>query len=196
MRSMTGLPTPPSISLATFAERPTVTVPWTTSDIAVEGGIQKIFQRPGSGAYLLDAVWETCLSLRKLNASRPVIVAFTMDASPPFSDLLHTRVADGLKEAGASLWTVQLIRSGMGQSQGEIERARLVGDVTAWSGGQNAAVLSREGLDGAFTKISANIIGRYDVTYGRPDALVPPSRLSVEMRDRSLRVTAPRWSGR
>src|SRR5262245_58227315 len=35
-QTMAGLPTPPSMSLMTFAERPTNVVAWTTSDVAVE----------------------------------------------------------------------------------------------------------------------------------------------------------------
>jgi hypothetical protein len=193
MQSMTALAAPPSMSVVTFAERPTVAVPWTTSDIVLERGIQRIFQRPGSGAYLLDAVMETCQGLRRLKAERPVIVAFTMDASPAFSDILHTRVADGLKEAGASLWTIQLLRTGGPGSSEERERARLIGDVTGWSGGTNTPVLSREGLEKGFAAVSSAIVGRYDVVYGRPEALIPPSRMTVETRNRELRVSAPRW---
>jgi len=196
VQGMAALTPPPSLSLTTFAERPTTLVPWTTSDVALERAIQRLFQRPGSGAYMLDAIWETCQGLRKLKAERPVIVAFTADASAAFSDLVHTRVADGLKEVGASLWTVQLLRTNAPGSQAERERARVIGDVTTWSGGANIAVLSREGMDKGFAGVSAAILGRYDVTYGRPEALIPPSRMSVETRDRSLKVAAPRWPGR
>ena len=193
---MSGLPTPPSMTLVTMAERPTIAVPWTSSDIAVGRGIQRIIPRPGSGSYLQDAIMETCQALRKQGAAQPVIVAFVMDSSAALSDLLHTRVADGLKEASASLWTVQLQRNTPQGSTGERERARVIGDVTTWSGGMNVPVLSPAGLEKAFATLSASILNRYDVTYGRPETLIPPSKLSIEVRDRSLRVTAPRWTSR
>jgi len=191
--SLTALPSPPAVSLMTFAERPTLAVPFTSSDAALERGIQRLFPRPNSGAYLFDAILETSQALRKLKADRPVIVAFVNDASPAFSDQRHTQVADALRNAGASLWTVQLQRTAAMSSVNEQELARVVNEVTVWSGGMNLPVLSPQGLEGAFSTLSATILGRYDVTYGRPEALIPPTRLSVEGRNPSLRVGASRW---
>ena len=193
---MAGLAPPPSMTVMTLAERPTTAVPWTSSDIVLGRGIQRIMARPGSGSYLQDAIMETCQALRKQSAAQPVIVAFVMDSSAALSDLVHTRVADGLKEAGASLWTIQLQRNAPQGSTSERERARVIGDVTTWSGGMNLPVLSPAGLEKAFATLSASILNRYDVTYGRPETLVPPSKVSVEVRDKSLRVAAPRWATR
>jgi hypothetical protein len=115
-------------------------------------------------------------------------------ASPSFSNQLHTAVADALKAAGASLWTVELQSRMPSTSSDAIERARVVGDVTTWSGGMNKPVLSRAALPNAFTDVAGAIVNRYDVTYGRPETLIPPSRLSVELRGRKERVTASRWA--
>ena len=194
--SMTALPAPPSMSLITVAERPATAVPYTTSDIVLERGIERLFPRPNSGSYLLDAVVEACEAFRKMGAERPAVVAFAIEASPAFSNHLHTRVADALKEAGASLWTIQVQENRPADSLEARERDRLVNDVTAWSGGRHTPVLSPQGIEQAFVRTSAAMLGRYDVTYGRPDALIPPDRLTVETRNRQLRVAAPRWAVR
>jgi hypothetical protein len=108
---------------------------------------------------------------------------------------MHTGVADALREAGASLWTVTLQDSAPGRSLEVRERASVTGDVTSWSGGLNTRVLSPQGLAAAFSSTTAAMLGRLDVTYGRPAALIPPTRVTVELRDRALKLSAPRWPG-
>lgn len=190
---MADLSSPPQVSLTTFADRPTTLVPFTTSGALLERGIQRIVPRTNGGAYLIDAVIEASDALRKAKAERPVIVAFVIDASPAFSNQVHTKAADALTAAGASLWTIELQESGAPQSLDARERAGLVNDVTRWSGGMNVPILSAQAIARAFAAVSSAMLGRYDVTYGRPDMLIPPSRVSVETRDRTLRVSSPRW---
>jgi hypothetical protein len=192
---MNQLPSPPAMMLMTFAERPTRLVDFTTSDIAIENGAKKIFPRPGGGSYFLDAIVETTEALRKAKAERPAILAFVMDSSPEFSDRIHRNVDEALGRAKTSLWTVQLQHTPTGPgSTATRERDSVIGDVTTWSGGMNKAVLSAQGVPAAFTEVANAILGRVDVTYGRPASLIPPKRLSVEARDKSLKVSAPRWT--
>jgi hypothetical protein len=194
VRRMAALDAPPAMTLWTFAERPTRLVDFTTSDIALESGIKRIIPRPSSGSYMLDAVVEASAALDRAGATRPAIVTFFMDAGPEFSNRLHTGVADALRDANASLWAVELQQSAPPQSQDARERLRVANDVTGWSGGMNRPILSRQGIEGAFADVGTAILSRYDVIYGRPASLVPPSRLSVELRTRSARLTAPRWT--
>ncbi len=48
-QQMHQLPSPPAMMLTSFAERPTRLVDFTTSDIAIENGVKKLFPRPGGG---------------------------------------------------------------------------------------------------------------------------------------------------
>jgi len=184
----------PAMSVVTFGERPAVAAPFSTSLPLTARAIVSVFARPQSGAYLLDAIVETATTLKKTQPApvQPAIVAFTVDAGTEFSDLRAEHVASALKESGASLWTVAL---GTGGDENR-ERARVAGDVTRDSGGMNRPTLSRSGIDGAMAFIASAILTRYDVVYGRGESLVPPAKLSVEGRDRSWRLTAPRWPGR
>lgn len=191
--SLTALASPPAVSVITYAERPTTIVPFTSSDAALERGVQRVVPRPAGGAYLFDAIIETAQALRKMNAERPAVVAFVMDASPVFSNQRHTQVADALRQAHASLWTIQLQRTGSDDGTPEQERARVVSDVTAWSGGLNVPILSDQGIQRAFSTVAAAMLGRYDVVYGRPESLIPPTALEVQVRNKAWRVSAPRW---
>ena len=76
------------------------------------------------------------------------------------------------------------------------ERAMVFGDTTTASGGRNRVVLSRQGLETAMTKLAAELAGRYDVVYGRPESLVPPQKLKVEVKRSGTKLVAPSWPGR
>ncbi len=173
-QQMNQLPSPPAMMLMTFAERPTRLVDFTTSDIAIENGVKKVFPRPGAGSYFLDAIVESTEALRKLKAERPVILAFVMDSSPEFSDRIHRNVDEALDRAKTSLWTIQLQHPPGRPGSEARERESVIGDVTTWSGGMNKPVLSAQGVPAAFTEVASAILGRLDVTYGRPASLDSP----------------------
>ena len=187
----------PAFGLTTFGERPTRQVDYSPSAQVVERGIGRIFSRQGAGAYLLEAIMETCQDFRKRSAERPVIVVFLAEDGPEFSNTTHDRVETALAEVQASLWMVVLQSQSTGRESTEVrERSQVIADATINSGGASKVVLSKQGLESAFTNVAAMITSRYDVTYGRADSLIPPSKVTVEVRDKSLRVTAPRWPGR
>jgi hypothetical protein len=98
----------PEISLMTIGDRPTRVVPHTTNAEALLPPIDRLFSKPGSGALLLDGIVEEAQALQRLNAERPVIVAFSADASAEFSTATRNRVETALRDAGASLWTITM----------------------------------------------------------------------------------------
>ncbi len=194
VNTVMGTSPAPAVRLATFGDRPTTRVEFSTTVGALHAGIDRIFARPGSGAMFMDAIVETCRDLRTRKAERPVIVAFVAEAGPEFSDQSERQIADVLRETGVTLWTVTLeSRSGPGTSDGNRQRAIVVGDVVRRSGGLNKPVLSKQGLDPAFQAVAKAITSRYDVTYGRLESLVPPTKLDVSLRQGSHRVLAPGW---
>src|SRR6185503_13343646 len=116
--------------------------------------------------------------LKKREAASPVILAFVSESGPEFSSELHRQVADALRSAGASLWVVTLQRGPVAmEAAAARERASVLGDITRDSGGMNKVVLSAQGLDLGFNAVTALLTSRYLVTYGRPEALVPPDKI-------------------
>lgn len=190
---MDGTPSP-AVRLATFGDRPTTRVEFSTSVETLHAGIERIFARPGAGATFLEAIVETCRDLRTRKAERPVIVAFVAEAGPEFSEHTDRRIADVLRDAGAALWTVTLeSRAGPGTSDSNRQRSMVIGDVVRRSGGWNKPILTRQSLDPAFQAVAKAIASRYDVTYGRLESLIPPTKLEVSVRQGSPRVLAPAW---
>ncbi len=195
VRRMLGGEQAPQIGLWTFGERPTRRADYSPNSAQVERAIERIFALEGSGSYLMEAVSEIAKDLKKKKAERPAIVAFVDERGPEFSNLLSRNVADALKDAGASLWTIT--RQAQNQNMGvpEVrERAMVLGDVTGWSGGTNAILLTPQALDGAFVSVADQIIGRHLVTYTRPETLVPPTKIEVEVTRPNTRLRVTRWA--
>lgn len=193
--TIADLAPPPAMRLATFGDRPTTIVDFNPSFSAISRGIDRIVTRPGAGATLLEAIDETASALERRKAQRPVIVAFVSEAGPEFGNLRHTNIATALQRANASLWTIVLTqRGGGGSSDAERERNMVLGDVTRQSGGRNAQILASQNIPDAFAKLARQLTSRWEITYGRPDTLVPPSKLDIQARDAALQVLAPRWA--
>jgi hypothetical protein len=187
----------PAVRLVTIGDRPTTLVDFNPVFSAVSRGIDRIAARPGSGATLLEAVDESARALERRRAERPVIVAFVNEAGPEFGTLRHTNIATALERAKASLWTIVLTsRAGGGSSDAERERDLVIGDVTRQSGGHNQPILASQHIPGAFERLATQLASRWEITYGRPDRLIPPSKLEIQTRDSSRQVLAPRWAGR
>lgn len=189
--------TAPQIGYWTFGERPTRRADFSPNSAQVERAIERTFALQGSGSYLLEAIDEVSKDLRKRKAERPVLVVFVDERGPEFSNLLHTNVADSLKNTGASLWSIT--RQARDQNMGvpELrERAMTLGDVTGWSGGANTVILTPQALDGAFAALAEQILNRLAVTYIRPEALIPPERIEVTVKRPDVKVRVTRWAAR
>jgi hypothetical protein len=55
-------------------------------------------------------------------------------------------------------------------------------------------VLSKEGLGLGFDRVATLLTSAYDITYGRPESLLPPTRIAVSTRNGSQRVLATEWA--
>lgn len=185
------------IALYTFGDRPTMDADFSTSAVALNRRIDRLFAASSAGATFIDAVVEVADALRKRKAVRPVIVAFVDESGPDFSSRRHDHASDAAAAARASLWTV--VRQGFGSamdSPENRERSIVVGDVTTRSGGRNSMVFDGNALKVRFADIATQLLAQFQVTYSRPDSLIPPERLEVKLTDPDLRLAAPRWTGK
>jgi hypothetical protein len=195
IRAVTDVAAPPRVRLTTVGDRPTVQVDFTTSADVLLRGAERVVPRPGAGATLLDAVVETARDLRTRGITGAGIVAFVVEGGQEFSDVSRQQVERTIRESGASLWAIQLATpSGPDMSGPGGERAAVLGGVTTDSGGLNRVVLSRQGIVAAFSSIGDALSASYDITYGRPDRLIPPSRIDVSTREAAHKVLASRWT--
>jgi hypothetical protein len=188
----------PLVGLRTFGDRSTRVAAYSPSAETLQPSIDRLFARPGSGAYLLDAIIDECADLVQLKAERPVIIVLVAEAGQEFSHNVHQRVEAALRDAGASLWTLTL-QGRQVDSLGSPElreRSIVLTDVAAASGGAARNVLTSQGLEQAMTRVINRIGARYELTYSRPDALIPPERLEVTVSRPGAQISAPSWPSR
>jgi hypothetical protein len=187
----------PQWALMTFGDRPTKRVDYNQSEIPMLRGIERLFHQSGAGSTLIEGLLESSKELKKKEAARPMIVAFVSEDGPEFSSRTHKDVEAALEGAGVSLWGLALQTGSQNVSSTESrERAIVMGDVVRWSGGATKVVLTPQAIDSGFGSLATQILARYSVTYGRPESLVPPSKLEVEVKRRDGKVRASRWAGR
>ena len=193
-QTLTASPTT-QIALLTFGDRPAQAVDYTTSAPALLRAVDRLFSQTGAGAYMLDAVMDVCKGFKKKNVRRPVIVAFTAEGGPEFSNVNFRQVEDAMKDTGAALWPVVL--QGTPQNAGSDEehnRSVVIGDITTRSGGTQNVILSHLALESRLKTVSTLLTSQYDVMYGRPETLIPPERVEVAVARPALRPLSPRWA--
>lgn len=192
------------VALYTFGERSTRVVALTSSTIPVLKAADAIMPIQGAGAYFHDAIRDAAKDLKSANAPRPVIVGFVAERGPEFSTYDHIRVAEFLQAAQATLWTITLQGRNLNgaplgrevEAQG-IERSHVLDEVTVQSGGTNQPVLTSTALETTFARIAMLMTNAYDITYSRPEALIPPKKRDVKLTDKpDLKLLAPKWGGK
>jgi hypothetical protein len=191
---MSAMKPAPQLALMTFGERPTMRAEFSPKADAVQAAAGKLFAVPGTGSYLLQALMDTCKDLGKRKAATPVVVVFAAEAGPEFSAERRKEVAEALKGAQASLWSIVLQDPGrMDQTSEGLERAAVLGDVVTQSGGLARTVLSNQSLEVAYDGVAALLASRYLVTYARPDQLIPPASVEIASKRDGVRMIASRW---
>lgn len=171
------------IALVTFGERPTILVEYTPTLAKLTAGIDRIFSRPGSGSYLLEAILETTKGLQKREAKRPVIVALTTEGEE-FSNDYYVTVLEALRKSRAQFHAI--IRS-QGDPAGATSdavrnRSFVLAEGTAQTGGRRDYILTDSAFATKLPELAAELKNQYLLVYARPQTLIPPEKLEVSVR--------------
>jgi VWFA-related protein len=166
------------ISMIAVGGRPTILIEYTTNRVTLQKSTDRLWPQPGGGAYLLDAIVEACQGLKKREASRPVIVAVTLEG-PDFSNRLHDQVLDPLRASGAALHVITIGPPSAGSSDEIRERDLVLDEGPRTTGGRRDRLLTSMALGGAFTRLAEELTHQYRITYARPQSLIPPGHVTV-----------------
>lgn len=177
------------IALITLGERPTSVVQYTPSAEALKKGVNRIFARPGSGAYLLEGISEASRGLEKRNVPRPVIVALTFEGVE-FSSGHHQQVLRELYESEATLHVIAVGSPAPLNNEEMRNRSIVIAEGTDRTGGRRDQLLSVQAIPDRMKQLAAELTSQYVVTYSRPDTLIPPERVRVSVRNPTLTVRA------
>jgi hypothetical protein len=185
-----------TMSIATFGDRPTPVRDFTSSVPVLTKDTGRLFPVTGAGSYLLDAIIDATKALKKIDAPRKVIVAFADETGEEFSNQGRQQVFDAVKASGASLWVVVLQGGGAATETTEgKDRSAVIGDLPRQSGGMTLTILNKQGLVDRLTYLANQLAHQFEITSGRPDQLIPPSKLEVTVSMKNVLVAAPRWTG-
>lgn len=188
-----------SIGIVTIGERPTSIAERTTDPAALKKGVSRIFARPGAGAYLLEGIIDVSRGFQKREAVRPVIVALTVEGVE-FSNAQHERVLKDLYASGAALHVLAIgtpVSMDLRDDDELRNKNLVVAEGTEATGGRREQLLAEMAIPDALGKLAGELLNQYVVTYGRPEALVPPGKIRVSVKKPGLTARArTRLSGK
>jgi hypothetical protein len=175
------------IAIITVGERPTSVVEYTGAADVLKRGVGRIFARTGAGAYLIEAIEEATRGLNRRKATRPVIVALTIEAVE-FSNQHYEPVLKRLYESGATLHVIGLGTPTAAMNDEMRNRNVIIVEGTDNTGGRRDTLLSPQAIPERMKQLAAELQNQYLVTYSRPDTLVPPERVRVSVKRPGLVV--------
>ena len=180
------------LALVAFGERPTVLVDYTRDPARLEAGIDRVFARSGSGAYLLDAIVDVSKELHKREGTRSAIVVITAEG-PEFSERYHQAVLDELYGTNATLHAFVLARRAASfLNRAAREREITLAEGARVTGGQRDILLTSMALETTLQELAAQLKNQYEIVYARPDNLIPPDKVVVSVNRPDVTVRAPR----
>lgn len=179
------------ITLITVGERPTVLAPFTGDTELLQKHTGSIFGRPGAGAYLLDGITEASRSLAKRPDTRRTIVVVTFEHAVEYSNLQRDQVLADLEKGGAALHVIAVGRPSDSLRDEMRNRNMVIAEGTERTGGRRDLALADSGLPDRLRQTADELVHQYVVTYGSPDRLIPPKRVSVSTTRPNLTVRAP-----
>ncbi len=184
------------IGIVTVGDRATSLVQSTTDAATLKKSVNRIFARTGAGAYLLDGIMDVSRGFERRKATRPVIVALTMEGIQ-FSPQHYEQVLKQLESSGAALHVVAVGTPNASMEDEMRNRSAVLADGSARTGGRRDQVLTPSGIAEALPRVADELLNQYKVTYGRPDTLLPPEKVQVTVSRPGVTVRArTRTAGR
>ena len=179
------------ISLIGLGDRPTILTPYTDDAEKLSQGVGRLFPIPGAGATVLEAIQETLKGLAARKSERAAVVILWA-GGVEFSNLAYATVLGEIEASRAALHVITVGNSVPADAMTQEGRSRetVFDSGTRQSGGRRDNVLASMGLPGAMTKLAAELLGQYRITYVRPETLIPPKTVEVTVRQADVTVRA------
>ena len=177
------------ISIIGLGDRPTIYADYTNSAEQLARGIGFVFPIQSAGAYILDAVEDVLKGLEKRKPERSAVVVVFVGGRE-FSTGTYQPLIDGLKARGTSLnvLTVTVTAPPDIQTTEGRNRELLFDRGSSDTGGWRDNVLTSMAVADALGRLAAELLAQYRITFARPDALIPPQKTEVSVRQAGLKA--------
>jgi len=173
------------VAIIAFGERPQIFTEYTSQLPELQKGVNRIWSQQGSGAYFLDAIYETTQAFKKREATRPVIVALVTEGGE-LSYRQYDQVLDALHQADAPLYAIMFGTPSSSLSDEARSRNIVLDRGVADTGGNREQLLAPSGLADRLKRLARQLTHQYRVTYSRPQSLIPPERIAVSVHKPGL----------
>ena len=173
------------VAIIGIGERPTILAEFSSDPNQVRKGIDKIWALPSSAMYLLDAIIETAQGFKKREAARPVMISIATSGTD-YSNRQHDQAIDPLKAGNIAFYVLALGQPDSGLSQESRERAIVLDEGPRLTGGYHDQLLSSLALPNKLKQLGEQLTHQYKITYGRPESLIPPEKITVAAAKQGL----------
>jgi len=174
------------VAIITLGGRPTILADYSIERAPLDKAIDRIWEETFVGGhYLLNGIIEITQGLSKRESPRPVIVAIIGEGAE-LSNRHPDQVLTALRESGAALHVIAIGQPAVGLSDDVRDRNTVVDQGPRLSGGTQTQLLTSTALPGRLQQLADLLTHAYKVTYGHPDTLIPPERVTVSARRADL----------
>lgn len=180
------------IALVGIGQRPTILVDYTRDVKKLSDGASRVFPETLSGGYLLDAIIEVGRGLKKREGGRRAFVVVGTSIGKEFSERYHRYVLDELRDSGATLHAYIIGPPNSLVDDNARERSLTIDQGAEMTGGRQEDLLTSSSLPGKMRELAAELKNQYSVVYSRPQSLIPPDSIDVDVRRPELVVRAQR----
>jgi hypothetical protein len=178
------------VAIITLASRPTILADYSLERAPLDKAISRVWEETFVGGYyLLNGIIEVVQGLKKRESPRPVIVAITGEG-PELSSRHPDQVLIPLRDSGAALHVISIGQPNVGIGDDERYRNMVVDQGPRLSGGTHTQLLTGSALPGRLEQLGNVLTHAYKVTYGHPETLIPPQRVTVTARRPDLTAHA------
>ena len=184
------------IAIIGLADRPTILANYTSNQVLLEKAIGLLWPQTRAGTTLLDAIYEVSRGLEKRETPRAVIIPVTTDGGD-FANRHYEQVMPEVKRAGAAIHAVTVGDFNSIDDEELRNRGRVLSEGTRSTGGQRVNLLTPISVQQALERLARELSSQYKVVYGRPESLIPPSKIEVSARRPgiTMRGTPERGTG-
>jgi len=169
------------VAIVTLGARPTILANYGTETAPLTKAIDRVWEEPQSGYYLLNGLIEVSQGIKKREAARPVIVAIAAEGAE-LSSRHPDQVLTPLRESGATLHVISLGTPPSGVSDDVQYLNRVVDEGSRTTGGTHTQLLTSTALANKLQQLANVLTHSYRVVYAHPDSLIPPQRVTVAAR--------------
>jgi hypothetical protein len=153
------------IAIMTVAGAATTPLDFTTKVDDIDKAVQRLYPDQQGSAVMLEALTTISGKFGEKQTPRRAIVAVDFNSPEGSSSSSMKKVAEDVRKAGATLWSVSV----RGTGESAATREDIFNAVSQASGGLRLSAVESTGLDSMLSKVANSITAQYSVTFARPD---------------------------